>query len=435
MKVFEDTTGRDLSQFKLWYSQSGTPRLSVSEDYADGTYTLTFKQHTPPTPGQDVKDPKVIPIAVGLLNPNGDEVVETQVLEMDQAEQSFAFEGLASKPTPSILRGFSAPVVLDREVSREEQAFLLAHDTDPFNRWEANRTLNRNSMIDMIKNGSDPDEAWLAGLEKVIRDDSLDPDYRQLMLSGPSQSELAQVLFDQGVIPDPDAIWDAAERLRQHMAQKWHGWLGDLAARMTVDAPYRPDADQTGKRALSGALLSLISRLDGGAAAQAQFETADNMTLQLSALTHLIRAGKGDAAVEAFYDQWQHDRLVMDKWFGLQVGASDPSETVDVARRLTEHASFDWTNPNRFRAVMGVLAGHHAGFHRKDGSGYAFLADWLIKLDDKNPQTTARMCSAFQTWRRYDSERKALIRAQLERIMGKDNLSRDTSEMVSRILG
>ena len=186
---------------------------------------------------------------------------------------------------------------------------------------------------------------------------------------------------------------------------------------------------------MSGALLSLISRLDGGAAAQAQFETADNMTLQLSALTHLIRAGKGDAAVEAFYDQWQHDRLVMDKWFGLQVGASDPSETVDVARRLTEHASFDWTNPNRFRAVMGVLAGHHAGFHRKDGSGYAFLADWLIKLDDKNPQTTARMCSAFQTWRRYDSERKALIRAQLERIMGKDNLSRDTSEMVSRILG
>ena len=435
LKVFEDTTGRDLSQFKLWYSQSGTPRLSVSEDYADGTYTLTFKQHTPPTPGQDVKDPKVIPIAVGLLNPNGDEVVETQVLEMDQAEQSFAFEGLASKPTPSILRGFSAPVVLDREVSREEQAFLLAHDTDPFNRWEANRTLNRNSMIDMIKNGSDPDEAWLAGLEKVIRDDSLDPDYRQLMLSGPSQSELAQVLFDQGVIPDPDAIWGAAERLRQHIARKWQGWLGDLAARMTVDAPYRPDADQTGKRALSGALLSLISRLDGGAAAQAQFETADNMTLQLSALTHLIRAGKGDAAVEAFYDQWQHDRLVMDKWFGLQVGASDPSETVDVARRLTEHASFDWTNPNRFRAVMGVLAGHHAGFHRKDGSGYAFLADWLIKLDDKNPQTTARMCSAFQTWRRYDSERKALIRAQLERIMGKDNLSRDTSEMVSRILG
>ncbi|SHH81405.1 aminopeptidase N [Marivita hallyeonensis] len=435
LKVFEDVTGRDLSQFKLWYSQSGTPRVSVADDWSDGTYTLTFKQHTPPTPGQEVKDPKVIPIAVGLLNPNGDEIVPTRMLEMTEAEQSFTFDGLASKPTPSILRGFSAPVVLERVVSREEQAFLLAHDTDPFNRWEANRTLTRNCLVNMITDDAEPDDAWLTGLEKVVRDDTLDPDYRQLMLSGPTQSELAQVLFEQGVTPDPDKIWDASERLRQHIANKWQGWLKDLADQMVVDAPYSPDAEQTGKRALSGALLSLISRLDGGAAAQERFDTADNMTLQLSALTHLIRAGRGDAALEAFYTQWRNDRLVMDKWFGIQVGMADPGVAVDVATALSQHEDFDWKNPNRFRAVMGGLAMNHAGFHRKDGAGYAFLADWLIRLDDKNPQTTARMCSVFQTWKRYDANRQALIREQLERIKAKPKLSRDTDEMVTRILG
>ncbi len=435
LTVFEDATGRDLAQFKLWYSQSGTPRVTVAEDWDDGTYRLTIKQQTPPTPGQDVKDPKVIPIAVGLLNPNGDEVVPTQVLEMTQDEQTFTFDGLASKPVPSILRGFSAPIVLDRTVSREENAFLLAHDTDAFNRWEANRSLTRNCLIDMITTGAAPDDAWLDSLERVVRDDALDPDYRQLMLSGPSQSELAQTLFEQGLTPDPDAIWAAAERLRKHIATKWQGWLADVAESVRVDAPYRPDAEQTGKRALGSALLSLTTQLDGGAEAQRQFDGADNMTLQLSALTQLIRAGKGDAPLSRFYDQWRDDRLVMDKWFGIQVGAADPDVAVDVAHRLSDHADFDWKNPNRFRAVLGGFAMNHAGFHRKDGAGYAFLADWLIKLDDKNPQTTARMCSVFQTWKRYDADRQALIRTQLERIKAKPKLSRDTDEMVSRILG
>lgn len=173
LRVFEDATGRDLAQFKLWYSQSGTPRVSVSADWADGVYTLNFKQHTPPTPGQDVKDPKVIPIAVGLLNPNGVEVEPTRILEMTQAEQSFSFDGLASKPVPSILRGFSAPIILEREVSREERAFLLAHDTDEFNRWEANRNLARDCLLSMIRDGAGPDGAWLDGLERVVRDLSL----------------------------------------------------------------------------------------------------------------------------------------------------------------------------------------------------------------------------------------------------------------------
>ena len=435
LQVFEDATGRDLAQFKLWYSQSGTPRVSVSEAWADGVYTLTFRQHTPPTPGQDVKDPKVIPIAVGLLNPNGDEVVPTQVLEMTQAEQSFAFDGLASKPVPSILRGFSAPIVLEREASREERAFLLAHDTDEFNRWEANRNLARDCLVGMIRDGAAPDTAWLDGLERVVRDDGLDPAFRALMLSLPTQSEMAQVLFELGTTPDPDTIWQATEDLRNHMADAWKAFLPDLRASVAVSAPYAPDADQSGKRSLGASLLALQTRLDAGAAAQEQYDSADNMTLQLSALSQLIAAGTGDIAIKAFEQQWKHDRLVMDKWFGLQVGMAKPDVAVDVAEGLVEHPAFDMGNPNRFRAVMGGMAMNHAGFHRKDGAGYAFLSDWLIKLDDKNPQTTARMCSVFQTWKRYDADRQALIKAQLERIKAKPKLSRDTDEMVSRILG
>ena len=434
LKVFEDATGRDLSQFKRWYSQSGTPHLTVSERYADGTYTLTFKQETPPTPGQPDKAPQVLPIAVGLLNPNGDEVVPTTVLEMTEAEQSFRFDGLSAKPVASILRGFSAPVVLARETSAEEQRFLLAHDTDAFNRWEASRDLARACLFAMVTEGAGPDTAWIDALEQVIRDGELDPAFRALMLALPTQSELAQMLHAKGVTPDPDAIHAAAETLRDAMAERWSSLLPELMAANRVTDAYSPDAEQSGKRALGNAVLSLQTRLDGGKAAQAQFDAADNMTMQLSALSCLITAGAEDAALAAFERQWKDDRLVMDKWFALQVAATKPENAAPRAEALTKRPDFDWKNPNRFRAVMGSLAMNHAGFHAKDGSGYRLLAEWLIKLDGKNPQTAARMCSVFQTWKRYDEGRRALMKAELERIAAKPDLSRDVSEMVGRLL-
>ncbi len=434
LKVFEDATGRDLTQFKRWYSQAGTPRVKVAEDWADGTYTLTFTQHTPPTPGQPDKAPQVIPMAVGLLNPNGDEVVPTRVLEITEDSQSFSFDGLASRPLPSINRGFSAPVVLEREVSREERAFLLAHDTDPFNRWESTFMLSRETLVAMICEDAGPDEAWLDGLEQLLRDRDLDPAFRAMMMGRPSDSELAQVLFERGVTPDPDAIHAAKETLVQVMAERWADLLPQLAAEGRVDAAFAPTAEQAGKRALGSATLSLITQLDGGKAAAEQFAGADNMTLQLSALVQLVRAGKEAEALKSFEAQWKDDRLVMDKWFGLQVGATAPENVVPRAEALTGHPDFDWKNPNRFRALFGAMIGSHAGFHRKDGAGYALLTDWLIRLDDLNPQTTARMCTAFQTWKRYDSARQALMQAQLERIRDKPNLSRDTAEMVGRIL-
>ncbi|WP_299666120.1 aminopeptidase N [uncultured Ruegeria sp.] len=435
LKVFEDTTGRDLSQFKRWYSQSGTPRVSVAEGWAGGTYTLTLRQRTEPTPGQEDKQPQVIPVAIGLLGPNGDEVRATEVFELTEAEQSFTFTDLASKPVPSILRDFSAPVILEHEPTNAARAFLLAHDTDPFNRWQAGRSLAEDTLLRMVTDEATPDADYLDGLQAVLRDKALDPAYRALMLGLPTQSELAAALHDNGITPDPMAIWRAVETLRQATAQHVQDLLPRLHSETLVDGLYQPDAEQSGKRALGGAALALTSRLDGGLKAAEGYARADNMTLQLTALSCLLRAGKGEAELAGFYDQWQHDRLVMDKWFALQVTMTGPENTVETARRLTEHADFNWKNPNRFRALMGSLAGSHAGFHQADGAGYVLLADWLIRLDPVNPQTTARMCGAFQTWKRYDADRQALMRAQLSRIAETPNLSRDTTEMVTRILG
>ncbi|UWQ57181.1 aminopeptidase N [Leisingera caerulea] len=434
LKVFEDATGRDLSQFKLWYSQAGTPRLKVSEDYADGTYTLTFEQSTPPTPGQPEKDPRVIPVAVGLLSPNGDEVRGTEVLELTEAKQSFTFDGLASKPVPSVLREFSAPVILERETTNAERAFLLAHDTDPFNRWEAGNALAKEVRVAMVLDGSAPDAAYLDALEKLVRDDDQDPAFRALVLTPPSQSDIAQTLHERGFTPDPQKIYDAAETFAQTLAQQLETSLPRLYAATTVEGPYEPDAEGAGKRALNGRILSLLTRLDGGDQAARQYQAADNMTQQYAALGALMKAEKGEAQSQAFFDQWQEDRLVMDKWFALQIACATPEKAAATAAELTRHPLFDMKNPNRFRAVMGALAGNHAGFHHASGEGYQLLADNLIALDKLNPQTTARMCAAFQTWKRYDAGRQSLIRAQLTRIAGTDGLSRDTNEMVTRIL-
>lgn len=434
LKVFEDATGRDLSQFKLWYSEAGTPRLKVSEDYADGTYTLTFEQSTPPTPGQPQKAPRVIPVAVGLLSPNGDEVRGTEVLELTEARQSFTFEGLAAKPVPSILREFSAPVILERETTNAERAFLLAHDTDPFNRWEAGNALAKEVRVAMVVDGATPDAAYLDALEKLVRDDDQDPAFRALVLSPPSQADIAQTLAERGHTPDPQKIYDAAETFAQTLAQQLETSLPRLYAATTVDGPYRPDAESAGKRALNGRILSLLTRLDGGEQAARQYATADNMTQQYTALSCLMKAEKADAQSQTFFDQWQHDRLVMDKWFALQIACASPENAAATAAALTRHPLFDMKNPNRFRAVFGALAGNHAGFHHASGDGYVLLADNLIALDKLNPQTTARMCAAFQTWKRYDTARQERIREQLLRIAGTDGLSRDTNEMVSRIL-
>ncbi len=435
LKVFEDVTGRDLSQFKLWYSEAGTPRLRVTEEFNDGRYTLHFEQETPPTPGQDKKHPRVIPIAVGLLGPNGDEVTKTRILEMTEARQSFSFDGLASRPIPSILRDFSAPVILERDTTNAERAFLLAHDTDPFNKWEAGRALARAGLIAMIREGAAPDTAYLDAVARVARDETLDPAFRALALGLPSEDDLARALFDDGVTPDPQRIWEALETLRDTRAEALEHIAADLYIRHQVTAPYRPDPDQVGARALANVALAMITRRDGGALAQAQYDAADNMTQQLAGWSCLLQAGAGARATEAFYAQWNHDRLVIDKWFSLQILQARPEAAAEVAETLTRHPDFTLRNPNRFRATLGALSMAPAGFHHASGRSYRLLADMLIRLDPLNPQTTARMCSAFETWRRYDPQRQSMIVAELERILATPDLSRDTTEMLGRIRG
>lgn len=434
VKVFEDSTGRDLTQFRRWYKQAGTPRVAVSEEWSDGTYTLTFKQSTPPTPGQDEKLPQHIPLAVGLLGPNGDEVQSTQILEMTEAEQSFSFEGLAAKPTPSILRHFSAPVILERETSAQERAFLLAHDTDPFNKWEAGRTLAKDVLVALITGKDAPLEDYLHAIAVMLRDDSLDPAFRALTLGLPSQDDLAQTLFDAGVTPDPMKIYRAQQTLRQAMAENLQDLLPRLMAEMEVTEPFQPNAEQAGKRALGLGLMNLLNRLDGGAAAQALYDRADNMTLRVGALGYLLQAQKGDAALADFRARFETDELVMDKWFAMQVTHSAPEDTADVVAKLTEDSAFNWKNPNRFRAVFGAFIMNPAGFHNASGEGYKLFADWLINLDPVNPQIAARMSSGFETWRRYDADRQAMMKSQIERILATEGLSRDSQEMLGRIL-
>ena len=434
LQVFADSTGRDLGQFKRWYSQAGTPRLSVEDSYRGGTYTLHFKQHTPPTPGQDDKQPQVLPIAVGLLNSDGDEVVKTRVLEMTKAEQSFNFEGLATKPVPSILRDFSAPVILEQKTDNATQAFLLAHDTDPFNRWQASDTLAKDLLVRMVTDGAEPAPMYLDALAAIVTDETLDPAFRALVLSRPSQGTIAQLLHDQGHIPDPNKIHVASENLAVEIAGRLKDKWENIYLSHQVNGPYSLDAQAAAKRSLANAALGFISRLDGGEMASKQYETADNMTQQITALNCLQRHGDGSTQTDAFYQQWKDDRLVMDQWFGMQVRNAKPENVANCAKKLTEHADFNAKNPNRFRAVFGALFMHHAGFHHANGAAYKLLADWLITLDPINPQTTARMMAAFQSWRRYDATRQAMIRTQLERIAQTKNLSPDTSEMVGRIL-
>ncbi len=436
LRVFEDATGRDLSQFARWYTQAGTPRLSVEEhwDEPTGRFTLTLSQHTPPTPGQPEKAPLVIPVAVGLLGPAGDEIMPTRVIELTDERQSLSIEGLPARPVPSVLRGFSAPVIVHHDVTPERRAFLLAHDTDPFSRWEAGRSLARDVLMAMVREDAAPGPDYLDALAAMLGDDSLDPAFRALALRAPSEDDIAQALHEAGHTPDPLAVHAAREKLLRSVAGHLEAPLAQAVEAMDTPGPYSPDARDAGRRALRLAALGYLARRDGGERAAKLFAAADNMTEQMGALTALLHAGGGQEELGRFYRQWSHDRLVVDKWFAVQVACAAPDRTVETACTLTRHPEFDWKNPNRFRSVLGALAMNTAGFHAPDGSGYGLLADWLIRLDPVNPQTAARLSTAFETWRRYDPARQSRIRAALERIRATPDLSRDLTEMTGRML-
>ena len=458
-KCFEDACGRDLTQFSRWWSQAGTPRIQVEEHWAGGRYTLTLRQSTPATPGQPKKKPLVIPVAVGLLGQNGDEVAGTQVLELTRSEQHFEIDLSAAeprwhqvpgaparssdapgRPVPSLLRGFSAPVMLERETTDAECAFLLAHDTDPFNRWEAGRAYAIRIALRLIAEGGDVPGAWLDGMGAVLADETLDHTFRAMALEVPGVDELSREIAAQDGLADPDAIHAATNSMRRAVGER----LGDALARsyraLKDDRPYSPDAASAGRRALKNRCLALLGATrsaEAFALAEAQFRGADNMSDSLPALAVLVHEGAPGAGplLAAFHDRWKDDPLVIDKWLALQASAPLPGALARI-EALTHHPAFDWKNPNKFRSLVGVVAmANPVVFHGKDGAGYRFVADWLIRLDEVNPQTTARVAGAFETMRRYDGGRQALMRGELERMAAVKGLSKNTREIVERILG
>ncbi|KGJ06158.1 alanyl aminopeptidase. Metallo peptidase. MEROPS family M01 [Paracoccus halophilus] len=433
LRVFEDATGRDLTQFKRWYTDAGTPRLTMTEDWADGALTLHFRQETAPTPGQPDKPARVIPIALGLIGPNGDEVLPTTVLEMTAAEQSVSFRDTGARPVVSLLRGFSAPVTVAREIGADQQALLLTHDTDPYARWQAGRDLALDGLIARAA-GRTGGEEFTRAIAGILDDAEADPAFAALCLTLPGEEEIATAIAARGAIPDPASIHQARRGLMQEIGTRHEPVLARLYDAMAVAGPYRPDAEGAGRRSLRLACLALLTQLDDGARAAALFDTAGNMTERQGALEQLIAAGRDEQALAAFAAEFGDNRLVMDKWFMVQPLRAAPDKALARARELAARADFDWKNPNRFRALIAGFTANHAAFHAADGSGYDFLAEWLMRLDPVNPQTAARMCSAFETIARYDSARQVRARAALKRIAAMPGLSRNTDEMVSRIL-
>jgi aminopeptidase N len=418
----------------LWYSQAGTPQIKVDESFADGTLTLKLSQSIPNTPGQKNKQPMVMPVALGLLNTDGSEVLSTQMLTLDQMSQIFSFTGLKEKPILSILRGFSAPVTLKHVTTEAEQLVLLKHDTDMFNRCEASRNLGLESLIGMVLKGTSAKTVYMESLLQLIADENLNPAFRALCCALPNQDEIAKALADRQLIPDPIEIHKAHKAHSMQMAELGHNIFTKVYYYHTVKGDYSPNEADCGHRALANLALHYVTLLDNGNLAQQQFNNADNMTLQLPALSNLIKAGNGAQAITNFYEQWRNERLVIDKWFSLQVASCEPGAAVSVAAALIKHPDFTLKNPNRFRALIGALAMTPAAFHQPDGSAYNLVTNQLIALDDLNPQLCARMTTVFDTWKIYDKSRQIMINTALKRIAKKPNLSRDTSEILARLL-
>ncbi len=449
VRALQDGAGADLSAFLAWYAQAGTPQVTISDDYdaQTGRYTLTLRQATKPTPGQPEKHALPIPLAMGLLDGQGQDLPTrlagetaarlpgTRVLLLRTESQDFVFEDLPARPVPSLLRGFSAPVKL-HGLSRASQAFLAAHDADPFVRWDAGQQYAIGIMMDCVA-------TWRRG-ESLALDDGLanamaaslagadaDPAFAAEALILPPES----ILADQMDVADPEAIHAVRRFLRSEIGRRLDRTLREVYGRLDDSGAYRNDGPAIGRRALRNICLAYLAAAgtDGVRLARAQFDAARNMTDVLAALSVLADTDGADReeALAAFYETWRGDPLVLDKWFAIQA-ASSRARALEEVRALYRHPGFDLRNPNRVFALVGGFASNQVRFHDASGVGYAFLADVIVALDPLNGQTAARLVNPLGRWRRQDDARGALMRAQLERILAVPNLSRGTFEKASK---
>ncbi|HQS91391.1 aminopeptidase N [Polaromonas sp.] len=468
-----------LPQFKRWYSQAGTPRVHAQGTYDAGarTYTLTLSQRCPPTPGQPVKEPFVIPVGFGLLAANGDDLLlelageshttagahatrarsaGTRMLVMTQQSETRVFINIDAEPVPSLLRGFSAPVVLEFDYTDAQLLHLLRHDSDPFNRWEAGQRLAVNSALVAIKSvaasadntwASVLNDAYIGAMREVLRHPTLDAAFKELVLTLPSETYLAEQLD----VVDPQRIHAVREGMRQQLATALTAdWEAIYAANQDTGA-YTPDAVSSGRRALSGMALSqlcLAARVSPSAGSGRtdewpgktlqRFKDASNMTDRFNALAALVSSGHPLAAnaLAKFHAMFKDEALVIDKWFALQAGATDRGGNIlPAVRQLMKHNDFSLRNPNRARSVISTYCqGNPAAFHRPDAAGYVFWSERVMELDAINPQVAARLARALDRWSKLAEPYRSAAREAITRVASKADLSKDTHEVVTRAL-
>lgn len=457
IKAMEDANGVDLTQFKRWYNQAGTPRLDVSEAYdaAAQTYRLTFRQSCPQTPDKAEKLPFVIPVELGLLDAAGNDLPlqlagesssagTSRVLSVTEAEQTFTFQGIAAKPLPSLLRGFSAPVKLSFPYDRDQLMFLMQHDSDGFNRWEAGQQLSVQVLQELIGQHQRGealklDQRLITALGTVLGNEALDPAMVAEMLSLPGEAYLTEI----SQVADVDAIHAAREFARQQIAEQLFDalWSRYQANReVSRNTAYVAAAEHFARRSLQNIALSYLMQSGKPQVLEAtleQFDQCDNMTERLTALAVLVNSpfeAERAKALESFAEHFKDNPLVMDQWFSVQAASTLPGGLARV-KALMQHPAFTLKNPNKVRALIGAFAGQNlVNFHAADGSGYRFLADLVIELNALNPQIASRQLAPLTRWRKYDDARQVLMKGELERILASGELSSDVYEVVSKSL-
>ncbi|HID69638.1 MAG TPA: aminopeptidase N [Desulfobacterales bacterium] len=437
-------SGVDLDHFKLWYSQSGTPELEVEENWDENAkqYSLHITQSCPPTPGQAKKEPFHIPIAFGLLDSAGQDMDSGKsMLELHTERESFIFKDLPEKPVLSMLRGFSAPVKVKPWQGREQLAFLMANDSDPFNRWDAAFRLSESVILEItekLQQGEHPvvDPLFIDAVREILNDKKSDKSLLGMALTLPGETYLAQ----QMEVIDPDNLHCARETVRFELSTTLAGEFRTVLEENRDTGEYQLTPEAMGKRRLKNVCQSFLLTGDSPASsdvktALVQYHDSGNMTDVMAVLAAISNCAipERQELIDDFYEKWKTDPLVMDKWLILQAASSLP-QTLDSVLELMHHPAFSISNPNKVRSLIGAFGSNHVCFHNKNGAGYEFLANQILVLDSTNPQIASRLTTPFATWKRYDENRQELMKEQLQRIMNKKDLSGDVYEMVKRSL-
>ncbi len=451
---------RQLPQFKYWYSQSGTPRVQARGEYdpAARSYTLTLSQSCAATPGQSEKQPFVIPVAVGLIDAQGrdlplrrpsasGESLGTSLLVFSAASQSFVFEDIDAEPVPSILRGFTAPVIVEGGLTDSQLLHLLAHDSDAFNRWEAGQQLALRLAVQAVRGdgqvtSSPLDAAYVEAMRAVLRHPSLDAALKELVLTLPSETYIAEQLD----VVDPQRIHAVRETMREQLAEALQDDWAWAYEQHKDNGAYKPDPLSSGRRSLAGLALHMLciaARETGDkmwpARALQRFVDASNMTDRFNALSALVVSGQPQAqeALQRFHTLFHSEALVIDKWFSLQAAAPDRGGNIlPIVRQLMNHPDFALKNPNRARSlIFSFCTGNSAGFHRSDAAGYVFWSERVLELDAINPQVAARLARALDRWRKLAEPYQGAAREAIARVASKPDLSADVREVISRSLG